>query len=535
VQARFGRFELDEANGCLLRDGVVIAVAPTPFAVLCALARQPGALLSKHALLDEVWGHQFVSESVLKTAISELRMLLEDDARQPRFIETVSRRGYRFIAQARTVAPMAQAETAEIAAPQPPSLIGRSHALARLRRAWDAARDGRCALVWVAGEPGIGKTTLIERFIAGLGDVACVRGQCVEHDGSGEPYLPVLEALAELCRIDTAAPALLRAVAPSWLLQLPWLSSAAERDALRRELGDTRLDRMLRELSEVFDRYTERRPLLLVTEDLHWSDRATIQLIDYIARRRNSSRLLWVASFRPADLIALDHPLNRVRRELRLHALCEEIVLDPFAETEVAEYVSQRSPSLAGDDAFIHALHERTDGVPLYVSSIMREVMARSASGCDEAGAAVQLANAPVPDNLISIIDHYIARLGGEQRMLLSAAAVCGLEFRASTVADALERDGAWVGETCEELARAQLWLRARRAHERCDTPEHPYSFRNALFRQVLYQRTPPSARAHLHRKVGAALERERIGARARMSRATVGFDPRQVAVAALW
>ena len=95
--------------------------------------------------------------------------------------------------------------------------------------------------------------------------------------------------------------------------------------------------------------------------------------------------------------------------------------------------------------------------------------------------------------------------------MLLSAAAVCGLEFRASTVADALERDGAWVGETCEELARAQLWLRARRAHEGSDTPEHPYSFRNALFRQVLYERTPPSARAHLQRKVGAALERERM------------------------
>jgi DNA-binding winged helix-turn-helix (wHTH) protein len=511
VQARFGRFELDEANGCLLRDGTVVAVAPTPFAVLCALVRQPGALLSKHTLLDDVWGRQFVSEAVLKTAVSELRMLLDDDARQPRFIETVSRRGYRFIAPAPRSVPMPQASTARIAAPHAPSLIGRSHALARMRRAWDAARDGRCALVWVAGETGIGKSSLIERFIAGLGDVACVRGQCVEHDGSGEPYLPVLEALAELCRIDTAAPALLRAVAPSWLLQLPWLSSAPERDALLRELGDTRLDRMLREIGEVFDRYTEHRPLLLVTEDLHWSDRATIQLIDYVARRRNSGRLLWLASFRPADLVAADHPLNRVRRELHLHGLCEEIALDPFSETEVADYVSQRSPSLASDDAFSRALHERTDGVPLFVSSIMRQVMARSASGCDDVGAAAQLANAAVPDNLISIIDHYIAKLGAEQRMLLSAAAVCGREFRASTVADALERDGAWVGETCEELARAQLWLRSRRTHQGSDTPEYPFSFRNALFRQVLYERTPPSARAHLHRKVGAALERERM------------------------
>ena len=98
VRVRFGRFELDEANACLLRDGKAVALAPTPFAVLCTLVRQPGTLLTKNALLDEVWGHQFVSDSVLKTAISELRTLLDDDARQPRFIETVSRRGYRFIA-----------------------------------------------------------------------------------------------------------------------------------------------------------------------------------------------------------------------------------------------------------------------------------------------------------------------------------------------------------------------------------------------------------------------------------------------------
>jgi hypothetical protein len=121
------------------------------------------------------------------------------------------------------------------------------------------ACSGKRALVWVAGEPGIGKTTLIEHFVGGLGEIACARGQCVEHDGGGEPYLPVLEALAQLCRADSAVPDLLRAVAPTWLLQLPWLSTADERDALRRELAGVRPDRMLREMGEVLDRYTEGR------------------------------------------------------------------------------------------------------------------------------------------------------------------------------------------------------------------------------------------------------------------------------------
>ena len=103
VRARFCAFELDEARGCLLRDGRLVTVPPTPFAVLCELVRQPGVLLTKNALLDQVWGHQFVSDSVLKTVISELRALLDDDARQPRCIETVSRRGYRFIAAVNSV------------------------------------------------------------------------------------------------------------------------------------------------------------------------------------------------------------------------------------------------------------------------------------------------------------------------------------------------------------------------------------------------------------------------------------------------
>jgi DNA-binding winged helix-turn-helix (wHTH) protein len=98
ARLHFDRFELDEADARLECDGSPIALAPKPFAVLCALARTPGRLVTKNALLDLVWGHRFVTESVLKTAISEVRAALGDDPRQPRYIETVSRRGYRFIA-----------------------------------------------------------------------------------------------------------------------------------------------------------------------------------------------------------------------------------------------------------------------------------------------------------------------------------------------------------------------------------------------------------------------------------------------------
>jgi DNA-binding winged helix-turn-helix (wHTH) protein len=98
ARLRFDAFELDESNALLLRNGKAVTLAPKPFGVLCALARRPGSLLTKHALLDDVWGHQFVTDSVLKTAVSEVRAALDDDPKKPRYIETVSRRGYRFIA-----------------------------------------------------------------------------------------------------------------------------------------------------------------------------------------------------------------------------------------------------------------------------------------------------------------------------------------------------------------------------------------------------------------------------------------------------
>src|SRR4029077_14019724 len=128
----------------------------------------------------------------------------------------------------------------------------------------------------------------------------------------------------------------------------------------------------------------------------------------------------------------------------------EEIVLDPFSEAEVAEYMAKRSPSIASDEAFVRALHERTDGLPLFVAFITSEMSARAAQGGGRV-APEQVAKIAVPETLAAIIEHYIAKLEDEQRTLLSAAAVCGVQFRVHTIAVALERDDAWVGDTCDQ------------------------------------------------------------------------------------
>jgi len=515
LHVRFGGFELDEADARLTNGGQPVALAPKPFTVLCALARTPQALVSKNALLDIVWGHRFVSESVLKTTVSELRAALRDDPRQPRYIETVSRRGYRFIGTVTERAAASLVTTPRVAPPSSATspavqAIGRANVFEHLCAAWRLAVEGERQIVWISGEAGVGKTTLVERFMTEVGEPHCAHGQCVEQHAAGEPYLPVLEALTALCRRDAQLVELIRAVAPAWLLQLPWLSSAEEREALRRELAGAGQARMLREMGELLDRYTAHRPLLLVTEDLHWSDHATVQLIDYIARRRTSNRLLWLASFRVTEIIAADHPLRAVRHELRLHRLSTELVLDPFSETEVAEYLAARVPALAADETLVHALYDRTDGLPLFVADLVNDLIAEEEPADGESSLRARLAATVIPETLSGIVERYIEQLAPRERMVLEAASACGIEFRLVTLTHVLEDDAVSLAEVCADLARRQRWLRDVQLAQQRGSADAGYLFRHALYREVMYKRIGRLARVDLHRRVAAALERER-------------------------
>ena len=168
---------------------------------------------------------------------------------------------------------------------------------------------------------------------------------------------------------------------------------------------------------------------------------------------------MWLASFRLADVVAFEHPLNTLRHELRLHGLCEEIVLDPFSESEVAAYLSGRSSSLGSNERFVRALHVRTDGVPLFLASVIEEVLARAEQSGTEAIDADELARVAVPENVAAIIDRYVLKLSPERRALLSAAAVCGVEFRIETVARALGREVVEIADACDQLMREHQWL----------------------------------------------------------------------------
>ena len=198
----FPPFRFDLLNQQLWRGEKELSLRPKTFEVLRYLVDRPGQLVTKAMLLDAVWPGLVVSDSMPATCVAELRRELGDDARTPQFIETVHRRGYRFIAQV----------TMPAATPEPThklsresnsqkSMVGREAELARLGNSHAQVLEGRRLILFVTGEAGIGKTTFVQAFldsVAQEGSARLRRGQCVEQYGSGEPYMPVLEALSRL-------------------------------------------------------------------------------------------------------------------------------------------------------------------------------------------------------------------------------------------------------------------------------------------------------------------------------------------------
>ena len=227
-----------------------------------------------------------------------------------------------------------------------PLLAGRERELDALHGALATARTGVRQLLFITGEAGLGKTTLVEAFLTALeasGPLGIGRGQCLDHYGAGEAYLPVLEALGRLCRGPGGQEvvALLGQQAPTWLVQMPGLVQpptwrhCSVAVPVRPRTGCSVNWRRPGAL-------TARQPLLLVLEDLHWSDPSTLDLLAVLARRREPARLLLLGTYRLPDALQRGHPLHTVHHELQRHGQCMELPLPLLSEAAVAAYLTTR-------------------------------------------------------------------------------------------------------------------------------------------------------------------------------------------------
>ena len=513
----FDRFSLDLINECLWRGSEEIKIRPKAFALLNYLLNRSGQLVTKEELLNAVWPETFVGDAVLKVTVRQLREALDDDPKSPRFIETSHRRGYRFIG--------------EIAGtkkePEPSyqnnsdsaysgaffvytGVVGRDQALERMYRWLRRMMRGERQIGFITGEAGIGKTALVDAFartIPADGSIRVGRGQCLEQYGTGEAYLPVLEAIGRLCREEPRVADVVRAHAPMWLLQMPSLLSPAEREELSRDVSGATRERMLREMGDALEALTADVPLVLILEDLHWSDYSTLDLISYLATRRQRAHLMLLGTFRNVELIMSGHPLKAVKQELMAKQLCKELPLEYLTEAAVYDYLAVTFPGNRFPAGLAGLIHQRTDGNPLF--------MVNAANYLLESGLIVQrdnrwvldvdLANVElgVPDNIKQMIERHVDHLDADTQRTLEAASVAGVEFSTPALAAGLEEDPGVVEARCNELARQRQYI------QECGVQELPngevvtrFGFVHALYQNVLYDRIPAARRVRLHRLI---------------------------------
>src|SRR5467141_3863165 len=404
----FQPFRLDTVNHCLWRAEERVRLTPRAFDVLRYLVEHAERLVTQDEILEALWPETYVNPEVIKQYIRGIRKALGDDPEKPSYIETFPRRGYQFIA------PVSDESAASSPSFSPKGIVGRKTALAELGACLASALRGQRQLVFVTGEAGIGKTTLVEAFHQQASfqpNLRIARGQCVEGFGGKEAYYPVLEALGQLVR-DSDGSRVAQALAkraPTWLSQFPSLVKAEQREALQKEIVGATRERMVREICEALESLTAQDPLVLILEDLHWVDLSTLDFISALARRRGPAKLLLLGTYRPADVIISQSPLKALKQDLLIHNLGHEISLERLEESDVAEYLAIKF--LDGDfpPRFAKLIYHHSGGNALFMVTILQDMVKKGLIGQANGKWTLRLAledvGPTVPATLDKLID----------------------------------------------------------------------------------------------------------------------------------
>lgn len=521
-------FRIDADEQRLWSAGREVRIPPKAFALLLHLVENAGRILTRDDLLAAVWPGVTVGREALRYTVRQLRLALGDADSPPRFVETLPRRGWRFIGRVIPIegrqwkfhAGLAHDPDADPALSIVPApLVGRQRQLEQLLAAVERARSGVRQLVLVSGEAGIGKTSLVEaalHLLSGSADLRVARGQCIAQHGASEPYLPVLEALERLSgpsgRDETVDA--LRKHAPMWLAQLPSLTDPAEREALQLQIQGASPARMIRELNAALETLSGERTLVLWIDDLHWSDLATLEWLCHAMRRDEPARLLVIGCHRSADIGADIRELFATLRALTLNGRGVDLSLSLLSAPALEEYLERRFGGTVPPRqraTLATFLLQRTEGNPLFVVSVVDDLLHRgvlvSRGGRFRVDGA--LAGLPAPGTLRRLLEQEIDHADPDDRELLELASIAGMEFSAAALMTDSGSPLAEIEDRCEALARRGRFLVARGATEWPDgTVASRFAFRHALHRDAFESRIGPGRRRRLHVQVGLRKER---------------------------
>jgi DNA-binding winged helix-turn-helix (wHTH) protein len=476
-------FELDVVGRRLLHDGVEVSLERRVYDLLLYLVQQRERVVSKQELLASVWGARVLSEGVLSNAVAKLRKALgqRPDDKQP--IETVHGRGYRFRG---VELKQDDSEPArEVRARSP--FVGREPLMRAMReRLLRVPADAENVIV-LAGEAGIGKSRTAREIGHGAAASGFTVWSAAAHEGAGAPpYWPWMQllrlALAELPESDFPASPAREALAQL----LPELERCA---APEREPQRARFQ-LFDAVRGLLDRAAARAPLLVLLDDIQFADQPSVELLTFVARALTAKRVLFLVTLRTGEAPrALQPSLEQLARAADVHTL------SPLSLAEVVQLVGAFIGHAALEPRRARALHERTQGNPLFVRHTLAMIVERDDwSLVDEA-----LPYRELPPALRFLIRRRLAGLSAATRETLEAAAVIGLHFDIPLLAAMLERSVDVLLEALEPALELALVEPAR------GDPD-AFVFSHVLVRDSLYEELPVRVRGTLHGTAARAL-----------------------------
>lgn len=407
--------------------------------------------------------------------------------------------------------------------------VGRRTELEGLERHLRNAEAGKGRVVFVTGEPGAGKSTLISQFMveAALAspETRIIGAACSEQYGAAEPYQPFVEAFRSLLAEPekrSGSWASLKdfasEVAPHWIAAIPVaggiisasISTAAE---LKRMGGGVATaaseEALFFQYTELFLAAASQSAIVLFIDDLHWADRASVSLLTHLARRVEKERVLILGTYRPADVDVTRHPIREARLELERYGLAEELPLSPLDSAANAELITEElgappTPELLG------FMERHAGSNPLFFGELLKwleeQGLVRERHG--ESTLVREPDSIEIPRSAEATIERRLSRLDPDVYKLLEYGTVEGNEFGSTTLARLLEMDELQLEEKLEPLVRVHRLLKL------IDTRDLPngdissiYQFSHSLIADVLHRNLQGKRRILLHRKMAEILE----------------------------
>jgi predicted Ser/Thr protein kinase len=398
--------------------------------------------------------------------------------------------------------------------------VGREKEHAQLQEGWQTVFAGQGLLMCVAGEPGIGKTTLVNEFLAEVTAAArlctIAQGHCSERLAGTEAYLPFLEMLESLIksRADGSTAKMMRDIAPWWYAQVASLSAENPPDArLMEEVKTATQERVKRELAAFLQAVSRLGPVVVVFlfEDLHWADVSSIDMLSYLATKFDTMRLLVVATYRPADLMLAKHPFLQIKPDLLSRGRCREIFPGFLRLEDIENYLALKFPGHDFPADLPVLIHNKTEGSPLFMVDLVRDLQNRGVI-VEEKGRWTLAQSAAdikleLPESVQGMIQRKIDQLNENDRRMLAAAAVQGFEFDSAVVAAVLELDIELVEDRLDELERVHAFVRFIDEQE---FPDRSLTIRcqfvHVLYQNQLFSSLTRTKQARLSKAVAEAL-----------------------------